>query len=644
MNFLNPAAFALGLLIPILIAMYLLKLRRTEQEVSSVFLWRRMVRDIEANAPWQKLQRNLLLLLQLLFLIVLILALARPFTWKLGAGGQAAIFIMDTSASMAAGDVPPSRMEEAKAQARQLVNGLSEETRITVIAAGQGAQVLAASSQDRRQVLLAIDSLQPGTSGSDLTAALQLASAIAARQPDTEIMVLSDGRVTLPERLAIRGRLSYYPIGLNGDNQAISLFTLEATAGGNLTAFVQVTNYNDQPSQRRLELYSSGPILINVYDLEIQPKSQHVVLAEDLPPETRLVEARLTGTDALPLDDHAWAVYRPTNPAAVTLVTEGNIFLQTALGLLPGVNVTNVRPKEWDTSTGGVTPLLPVTQTTSLTILDGYVPITSTLPAGNLFYIAPLRSTTYFSVTGSVDTPVLRAVSTDDPLLSNVNLAGVNVLDSAQIALPDWARPVIVGDTNQGSNGVVTTPLLFAGEVDGRRVAVLAFDIHRSDLPLQVAFPLLLSNLLDWLAPGGNDAIPTQVAPGVAVVIQVPLDVDLVSVTPPDGSRIQLSPQAGRVTLADTSQLGVYQLIWGEAETVEFAVNLFNPQESDLRPLLSLPVAGVESLDVNSRPQQARREWWRPLAFAALGVMMAEWLVYQRATLSRLWAKLRRKI
>ena len=53
MNFLNPAAFALGLLIPILIAMYLLKLRRTEQDVSSVYLWRRMVRDIEANAPWQ---------------------------------------------------------------------------------------------------------------------------------------------------------------------------------------------------------------------------------------------------------------------------------------------------------------------------------------------------------------------------------------------------------------------------------------------------------------------------------------------------------------------------------------------------------------------------------------------------------------
>src|SRR4030067_87252 len=110
MSFLAPAAFALAFLLPIIVAMYLLKLRRKEQVVPSVYLWRRMVRDIEANAPWQRLRRNLLLLLQLLFLLALILALARPFTWKPGAGGQALILILDVSASMAATDMAPTRM------------------------------------------------------------------------------------------------------------------------------------------------------------------------------------------------------------------------------------------------------------------------------------------------------------------------------------------------------------------------------------------------------------------------------------------------------------------------------------------------------------------------------------------------------
>ena len=107
MGFLAPAALALAVLLPIIVAMYLLKLRRTELVVSSVFLWRRLVRDLEANAPWQRLRRNLLLLLQLLFLAALILALARPFSWTAGPTSQSLILIVDTSASMAAVDVAP---------------------------------------------------------------------------------------------------------------------------------------------------------------------------------------------------------------------------------------------------------------------------------------------------------------------------------------------------------------------------------------------------------------------------------------------------------------------------------------------------------------------------------------------------------
>ncbi|MBN1583489.1 MAG: BatA and WFA domain-containing protein, partial [Anaerolineae bacterium] len=220
MSFLSPLALGLASLLPLVILMYLLKLRRSEQVVSSVYLWRRMVRDVEANAPWQKLRRNLLLIVQLLFLGAMILCLARPFTWAEGAGGQAAILIIDRSASMASSDVTPTRLDAAKAQAQQLIDNLPDDVRVTVIAAGDGAQVLASSSQDRRQVRTAIDAIQLGTD-SDLTAALELAAAIAARQPDTEIAIFSDGRITVPERLAIRGYVRYLQMGIAGNNQAI---------------------------------------------------------------------------------------------------------------------------------------------------------------------------------------------------------------------------------------------------------------------------------------------------------------------------------------------------------------------------------------------------------------------------------------
>jgi Ca-activated chloride channel family protein len=171
MHFLAPAAFALAALLPIIVAMYLLKLRRTEQVVSSTYLWQRMVRDMEANAPWQRLRRNLLLVLQLLFLALLVVTLARPFTWAEGQAGQATILVFDTSASMSASDVAPTRLEAAKVRARQIADGLPEDARVTVIAAGQQARVLLSSSLDRRQVHLAIDGVRAGVGGSDLEAA-----------------------------------------------------------------------------------------------------------------------------------------------------------------------------------------------------------------------------------------------------------------------------------------------------------------------------------------------------------------------------------------------------------------------------------------------------------------------------------------
>ena len=69
MPFTTPLALLGLLFVPAVIAMYLLKLRRDEAVVPSTLLWTRLVADVEANAPWQKLRRSLLLLLQLLLVI-----------------------------------------------------------------------------------------------------------------------------------------------------------------------------------------------------------------------------------------------------------------------------------------------------------------------------------------------------------------------------------------------------------------------------------------------------------------------------------------------------------------------------------------------------------------------------------------------
>src|SRR5882672_8239547 len=123
MNFFNPLSLLWAIpLSGLIILMYILKLRRKDVIVSSTFLWRQVIRDVQANAPFQKLRKNLLLFLQLLLAFLIIFALAQPFVRATSIGGCNIVLLIDTSASMQATDVAPSRLEVAKSRAREIVD------------------------------------------------------------------------------------------------------------------------------------------------------------------------------------------------------------------------------------------------------------------------------------------------------------------------------------------------------------------------------------------------------------------------------------------------------------------------------------------------------------------------------------------
>src|SRR5947209_16795631 len=111
MHFISPLALLWALPIGgLIVVMYILKLRRKDVIVSSTFLWRQVIRDVQANAPFQKLRRNLLLLLQLIAAALIIFALSRPFLRFLTNGGRNIVVVVATSASMSATHVTPSRI------------------------------------------------------------------------------------------------------------------------------------------------------------------------------------------------------------------------------------------------------------------------------------------------------------------------------------------------------------------------------------------------------------------------------------------------------------------------------------------------------------------------------------------------------
>ena len=72
-NFLNIAALGWLSLIPLVILLYFLKLKRDEYVFPSTLLWQRVMEDMRVNSPFQKLKNNLLLLLQILLLLLLLI-------------------------------------------------------------------------------------------------------------------------------------------------------------------------------------------------------------------------------------------------------------------------------------------------------------------------------------------------------------------------------------------------------------------------------------------------------------------------------------------------------------------------------------------------------------------------------------------
>ena len=119
---------------PAVLSLYFLKLKRKELAVPSTLLWRKTLEDVHVNSIWQRLRKNLLLYLQLLFLALLILACLRPGWSGQNRIGERRIYIIDNSASMQATDVEPSRLELAKKKVQELLSDTSADDVGMVIA------------------------------------------------------------------------------------------------------------------------------------------------------------------------------------------------------------------------------------------------------------------------------------------------------------------------------------------------------------------------------------------------------------------------------------------------------------------------------------------------------------------------------
>lgn len=595
MNLLNPLAFLFALLAVPIILLYLLRLQRREQNVSSTLLWRQVTMDREANTLWQRLRKNLLLFLQLATLAFLVFALIRPYVNLPSAVSGRTILLLDASASMQATDVQLSRFEAARNEARNVINALGTGNQMTLILVDGSPRALSTLTNDKAQLLETLDTARPSPDAANWSAAIALAAATGANNEQTTTIVISDG-ANADDLKLLQGRARFIPIGNSGDNDAISTLSLRRTLRG-LSAFLRVTNAGPSDDTLLVSMRGDGSLL-DARTLNVPAGKSVEWTLNNINPNVTALQASIdqAGKNLLKVDDSAYAVNAGNANRSALLLTRGNRFLEQALTALPDLRVTRA-----------ITP--PVgAQTYDLYVLDG---LSMTLPANaNVMFISAQDT---FSTTGIFsDTQYVRTES--HPVTQQMDWRNVNVLDARRVSPPGWLRPLI---ESQGG------PLLFAGEAPDdtlNRVVLLPFDLRRSDLPLQIAFPVLMANAVDWLAPPQGLNVPASVKPGEVVPMPAGTRVTL-----PDGALVE----AGRRGFVQTTLPGIYAFDTGKVQG-KFAVNFNNLSESQISPQRDLQIgsAGDESSPAVNPTSQ--REFWHALAAIALVLLIVEWWIYQR--------------
>jgi VWA domain-containing protein/aerotolerance regulator-like protein len=605
MSLLAPAAAVLGLTLPVIVALYFLKIRRPTRTVPALHLWPNQIRDRQANVPWQRLRPSWLLFLQLLAAALLVTAAIQPALPAGAALARHSIILLDSSASMQATDVRPSRLVEAKRQAGALIDQLGPADRMTLISVGPSPRILASVTGDRDTLHHALDALSASNGAADLSSALALAGGLVRPGDDAKAYLFSDGIIQPLQASFSTGlpfAVEYHRIGVSGENVGLTSLTIRSSAQSR-AAYVHLQNFGQQSHAVSLEWRADGRLL------DVRPLTLAAGQGQDLvlpiPGDATAATARLADGDLFALDDVATAVARTPRAFRVLLVTPGNVFLEQALRLRSDLQVDVVTPAQYRASAAY-----------AMTVFDRFAP--PALSDGPSVIIDPPAGS---SVAGgsAIGIGRVRAADAADPLLANVDLQDVHVARSQDLRKSTFGRSLITS---------LQTPLVLVREEPFRQ-ALFGFDLHESDLPLRIAFPILVENLSEWMLP---PSVPSRsFHPDEPVTIVPDSGATSVSVIRPDGSRRALAP--GSIsTFADTDPTGLYtveQKIAGSVQQSWFSVNLFSDAISQLKPpdRLTLPPTRPAAVQA-THPGQL--EIWPWIALAALGFVAAEWLAFHR--------------
>ena len=438
MSWIAPVMFWFLLLVPAVLLLWFLKIRRTETVVPSTVLWIRALQDERVRSPFQKLIRNLVLLLQLLAVILAVLALARPEFGSRRYSSRLNLILIDASASMNSIERDGTkRFEEARSKALKIIDDISGERGVLIRFATR-AETLTPVTSDLNILTEALRRQQPSSGLTAFPEALELALSIVKQdtvvpapidegvatsdeevqppQIDARIFIVTDGVVPHWDGDPIPVPVIVEPVGEASSNSGIVALAArrEFSDEGDLRVVVEVRNSGDDPISGELDLLLDGQAAQSTQrrTLEGGERWTRSFALEGSGSHQLAAHWKPDGGDALPLDDRAWLVASEPRSIRVARVGASNVLLDDALAVIPAVEVEHIEDAaQIDPETAG--------DEFDVIVWDRVVPDILAPGPGHLVFGARPKQFWPDEVP-MVQQPMLVAWRRDDPALSQI--------------------------------------------------------------------------------------------------------------------------------------------------------------------------------------------------------------------------------
>ncbi len=608
MHFLNPYMLLTLAAIPILIIIHTLKPKPRQVDVTNLFLWNEVLQERSYNLSFERLKKNLPLILQILIVILAALALAKPTWTYLTAKKGNMILVIDTSASMKTRDGSGIRFDLARQKALQLVEERDSDQQVLIVEAGKKPFVKTGFINTTGQAQDLIKKLQPSDAPANLESAIYLALSFVDPAKEDLLYLITDGAGKDLSDL-VKSHPKIRPIIISGGEHNVGITKFEFRQHVDLSDqyefMLEIKNFDLSPIECAIHLSIDRIVLFErVISFEAQEKQLLIIPYSGL--INGIARATLEIDDDFTVDNQAYLSLNAAKEIWVLLVSKGNHFLEKLLAAYPNFRVNSVKeiiPSSWSEQTARH----------DIVIIDRMdFPETE---RGNLLLIGAYSPSIPVYESGRVRLPEILAWNRKNPLMANVNLSGLIVEESAKLQTDKQLQPVIES---------ARTGLMYAFEENGLRAVLLGFDFTRSDLPLKVAFPVMMSNIFNWLNPHKLEFSILQTRAGEAFDIYFNPQTELIYTRAPyekwDKHPVKMNP----FRYGNTGRVGIYTIAENGKERY-FTVNLADESESDINSISLENQSGQTELPSVSEEIAAQQPLWMFFIIMGCALLMIEW-------------------